>query len=162
MFRNDLSAIYGNGNTPLIIAVILNQENNVRDLLVTDVNATNKDNNTALIMAAAYGRTTIAQLLLTASNINVNAANVDGYTALSKAAQCGHQDIVELLLNFKGIDLTIRNYSHYTAADEARIRGLKDIADLIDLAAEQQRALIAKAEDDQQFFFDTAVDCRIC
>ncbi len=55
--------------------------------------------NTALMFAALWGQTSIAQALLEAG-ASVEVVNSDGLTALQLARNNGHRDITSLLLDF--------------------------------------------------------------
>ena len=62
-----------------------------------DVNAIDKDKETALHSAAMQGRTGIAKLLLEAG-ADVNARDDDGFTPLHSAAAWGHVELARMLL----------------------------------------------------------------
>ena len=71
---------------------------------VAKLNAVDKDDNTALILAAREGHIVVVKALLSAEGINVNAANQNnGFTALLWAAHNGHIEVVHALLCFLGI-----------------------------------------------------------
>jgi ankyrin repeat protein len=65
-------------------------------LVQQEINAQNIYGNTALILAARYGRKEIAQALLD-KGANPDAQNTSGDTALDLAARYGHKEIVDLL-----------------------------------------------------------------
>jgi hypothetical protein len=81
----------------------------------------------ALIQAARYGHSDIAQLLLN-SDANPDIQNTYHQTALMWAVKEGHNDIAELLLD-NGAGLTIQNDNDETAllwaAEAANIAGIK-------------------------------------
>jgi ankyrin repeat protein len=67
-------------------------------LLGANVNAANQDGDTALILAAANGRTNIVSVLI-AAGADVKAANQDGNTALTLATREGHDETAFRLLD---------------------------------------------------------------
>ena len=91
-------------NTPLIISSSLGDVDSVHALLAyrADVNAANKDGNTALIYAARYNHPQVVKELLTPQTmqapVDVNAQNNSGQTALYWAAAKGNEEIVRRLL----------------------------------------------------------------
>lgn len=100
------------GNTPLIISASLGDIPSLQHLLAyrADVNAANKDGNTALIYAARYNRPEVIKLLLIPQTmqtpLDVNAQNKAGETALYWGAAKGHVEVVKRLLA-AGADPTI-------------------------------------------------------
>ena len=85
-------------NQKLIDAAKGNNIKGVREeiKLGADVNAKDKYGDTALILAAWYGYTEVAKLLL-AAGADVNAKDNGGYTALIWAAYYGHAEIAKML-----------------------------------------------------------------
>ncbi len=83
----------------LIDAALYNKVKEVKLLLANgaNVNAVDKNNNTAVSTASYYGHEQIVKLLL-AHGANVNIANKYGLTALIAASDKGHEQIVKLLL----------------------------------------------------------------
>lgn len=97
----NLEAINEFGQTPLIVAVLLNHESIVRELvsLGSDVNRPDAiEGQTPLILAARDGRLEIVKFLLE-EKANPLFTNKKGQTALSLALENGHQRIVDLLKN---------------------------------------------------------------
>ena len=89
--------------TELMVGSYFGLEAVVRLLLLeakTNVNAENKDGDTALYWGARSGHEAVVRLLLE-SKANVNAKGVDGHTALHVAAFGGHKAVVQLLLEAK-------------------------------------------------------------
>jgi|SRR5579872_1178116 len=85
---------------------------------------------TPLHVAAGYGRSDVAQLLLDGKAV-VDAKNKNGYTPLYLAARSGHKDVVELLLA-NGADANANdNKERYTPLHAAEEEGYKDIAELL-------------------------------
>jgi ankyrin repeat protein len=70
----------------------------VRSLLDAgaEVNATDDDGFTALLLASTWGHPEVVHLLIKAG-ADVNAQDKDGATELMHASQAGHTEIVELL-----------------------------------------------------------------
>jgi ankyrin repeat protein len=79
-----------------------------------NINAPDKDGNTALILAVKDKNEDIVQELLNTKGIEVNAANNMGYTALMYAAHAGRKELVEMLLK-AGADKTMVNKGGETA-----------------------------------------------
>lgn len=94
-----------------------------------DVNATDKDGNTALILATTRGDEPTVQLLLE-KGANVNARDKYNSTALIFAAINEHESIVRLLLE-KGADVNARGKDGYTALISAAQYGYKSIIQLL-------------------------------
>lgn len=84
--------------TPLIEAVCSNDLDEVETLLNVgvDINATNNDGDTALMVASINGDTKIVQVLIE-RGADVNATNKDGETALLIALYYGYTEIVEMI-----------------------------------------------------------------
>ena len=68
-----------------------------------DINASDKDGNTALHWASTMGNTKIINLLISYF-ADINAQNKDGYTALHCVFQGGHIEVMKLLIH-NGADL---------------------------------------------------------
>ncbi len=88
-------------------------------------NATDKDGNTALILAAQRGHADTVDTLLQAK-VKLNVDNKDGMTALILAAQNGFLRCVELLVK-AGADTTIQDRTGRTALDWARDNNRQDV-----------------------------------
>ena len=82
-----------NGNLKKIKSM-LNKEINIKTL----INAVDKENNTALILASKFGYSEIAKILIE-NGADVNAKNNDGKTALDYAEENDYKNIIELLKN---------------------------------------------------------------
>jgi uncharacterized protein len=87
-----------------------------------DVNAKDNTGATALMAAAGYGRTAIAQLLLD-RGAQVNASGNEGDTALMQAALNGHAAIVRLLLDHSA-DVNAKTKSGRTALQYAEAKAV--------------------------------------
>ncbi|MBC6427160.1 MAG: ankyrin repeat domain-containing protein, partial [Ekhidna sp.] len=92
-----------------------------------DVNAKSNTGNTALILAATFGRTATVTALLGVSGINVNIQNDFGNTALIWAAMFGHTAVVNALLENPGINVNIKESSGNTALIWAAFNGRTNI-----------------------------------
>jgi ankyrin repeat protein len=103
---------------------------NKRDVLALlqtpdiDVSAADRFGDTALHLAAQYGRTETVNELLQAPGINVNAAaNRLGYTPLHLALAGGHTEIVNALLGAPGVDVSAADHYGDTALHLAALNG---------------------------------------
>ena len=137
----------------------------------TDVNATNKHQETPLMYLAVTGETRRALVLihrgaqvnrlgwtplqyaastgkldtvkmLIASKALVNAPAPDGSTAVMMAARAGSDKVVRYLLA-SGADATMRNLENMDAADWARLKGHDELAARLD---EQTRRIVAQRD----------------
>jgi ankyrin repeat protein len=80
-----------------------------------DVNAKTSLGDTALHIAASYGRRGIVELLLRDDRLDVTGTNRYGESALQLAARNGKEHVVKLLCR----DRRARNYCHFRSAMEA-------------------------------------------
>jgi len=89
-----------NGNTPLIWACNVAQEETVQILLDNHayVNAQNFVGETSLFLAASYGYDNIVSMLLE-HGANPNICNIDGTSPLHMAASNGHETTLEILVS---------------------------------------------------------------
>jgi ankyrin repeat protein len=95
--------------------------------LGVDVNASDKEGWTALLLAAEKGHPSVVRVLLDrGANINAKCVCPDwldgGWTALMIATKLGHDEIVQLLLD-KGAEVNGKNFSGETALMAAAGRG---------------------------------------
>ncbi len=74
----------------------------------TNVNRSNPNGETALMLAAAYGLSLILTSLLNYKSIQINKTDKFRRTALHRAVENGHTHIVELLLERRDIELGIK------------------------------------------------------
>ena len=83
----------------------------LRRLLVmpgTDINQTDHQGRTLLLIASQNGHDKVVEMLLAASGIiDINKATADGVTPLFIASQNGHDKVVEILLEASGIDINV-------------------------------------------------------
>ncbi len=96
------------GDLPLLVRLIT---------AGADLYATNKDGDTALIIAASYGHENIIEALIMTTerhNLLLNAHDVHGYTALMHACTQLHKKSVEML-TLAGANLNIKNDDGLTA-----------------------------------------------
>ena len=82
-----------NGNLKKIKSM-LNKEVNIKTL----INAVDKENNTALILASKFGYHKIVKILIE-NGADINIKNNDGKTALDYAEENDYKSIIELLKN---------------------------------------------------------------
>ncbi len=89
---------------------------------VADINAVNKDDETALMIASKKGYLEIVKYLVE-NDFEVNTRALFGNeTALILASKCGHLEIVDFLIS-KGADKNTQDYSGFTALMWASARG---------------------------------------
>ncbi len=81
----------------------------------SEINTTNQEGYTALMLAAEYGHTEAVRLLLAMPDIAINTSNQDGDTALIFAAEYGHTEVVRLLLAKPDIAINTSNQEGNTA-----------------------------------------------
>ncbi len=127
-----LLALYENGNTPLMVAVLQNNVDRVDQLLQDGVNLNvrNNDGKTALILAAEKGHVPIVTSLIKAE-AELNILDNKRWTALKWARQGktpGHASIVGLLLDagakeygWRKMAQNVRNVFSTTAATTQRL-----------------------------------------
>ena len=82
-----------NGNLKKIKSM-LNKEVNIKTL----INAVDKENNTALILASKFGYHEIVKIFIE-NGADINIKNNDGKTALDYAEENDYKSIIELLKN---------------------------------------------------------------
>ena len=119
-------------NTALLLAADNGEEKCVEVLLKNGAKAGCQNNReaTALISAARYGYTKIAQMLLTPdtneyaalSKLEIDEQDDSGFTALQWAVYKGHKDIVEMLLSCNA-DVSLGDTDGDTALHLAAILG---------------------------------------
>ncbi|XP_016296665.1 ankyrin repeat domain-containing protein 33B-like [Sinocyclocheilus anshuiensis] len=89
-----------------------------------DVQETDKNNRTGLIVACYQGYVDVVVALSQCPHLDVNWQDNEGNTALTTAAQAGHITITNYLLNyFPGLDIEKRNCHGFTALMKAAIQG---------------------------------------
>ncbi len=84
-------------------------------------NFADKNGNTPLIVAAAYGNAEILQILLD-MKVDVNAVDRDGYSALFYAAQEGHLRVLEKLVGARA-EVNLKSRFGFTPLHVAALRG---------------------------------------
>ena len=98
-----------------------------------DVNISNENNMTALMLASGFGYVDAVQALINAK-ADVNAQNIDGRTALILAVACNRKPVVEKLLE-NGAFVNARDLSGSTAlmyaAENSCITGNEEIFKLL-------------------------------
>ena len=88
-----------------------------------DIEAKNRDGETALFEAVKYGKKEIVEMLIE-NGVDINVKNRDGETALFDAVLCEKNEIVKLIVE-SGADINVKNkYGkiaiNYTADDEIK------------------------------------------
>lgn len=105
--------------TPLHAAVAKEQVELVSDLISTEINVDekNQDGDTALYLAVKWNNEEIVKRLINVG-ANVNAKNNDGNTPLHKAVNVQNENIIMLLID-AGADINIKNEFGYTPVNWA-------------------------------------------
>ena len=107
----------------------------VVEMLLSDervnVNQSDNNGNTALMLAAYYGHAKVVEHLLKDQRVEVNENDNSGYSALSIAALTGHASVVQLLLNDKRVNVNSTDNLGYTALMHAATRGHQTVVQLL-------------------------------
>lgn len=120
------------GNTPLIMAVLVGNINIAKRLLEINalVNLKNFKNQTALTIACQRGHANLVNLLLE-YNADINAQDEQGYNALMIAIILNFNDIAKILILSRA-SLSLEDNDGNTARDLASIYENSEIVELID------------------------------
>ena len=94
-----------------------------------DINAKNKDGNTALHWVSECGHADVVKLFIKAE-ADINAKNKDGDTALHRARENNHADVVELLIG-KGAKVDVRNNQNQTLLAWAVDKGHTKVVNML-------------------------------
>ncbi|MBN1759585.1 MAG: ankyrin repeat domain-containing protein [Chitinispirillaceae bacterium] len=133
-FEYEFSWLMGSNKevTPLELAAVYNNVQIVELLLKkgADVNASDGDGYTALIVAARQGNAENLQVLLKAGAKVDARAWAGGITALNQAAVANHPDCVKVLLA-AGADKSIRDNMDSSPLDRAEFWGHKEVIRLL-------------------------------
>ena len=117
----------------LLVEAIKSNEFEAAKMLIAagfNVNASNSDGDTAMMLAAANGHTEIARLLIV-SGANIDNKDSIGRTELMLVSRNGHREIAQLLIA-AGADVNSKaNYTLLTALIYATENGHKEIAQLL-------------------------------
>ena len=129
-----VEGLRGNLTNELIQAATSGDFNKVSKILdskaiKSDVNAKDKNGDTALILAANNGKVEVVEKLL-GKGADVNLADKNGNTALIWAANNGKVEVVEKLLA-KGADVNLANKDGYTALMLAASNGKVEVVKLL-------------------------------
>ena len=122
-FLREHGALDAAAGRRMLIAIAENNQPRFYGALDESPNAdfADKNGNTPLIVAAAYGNAEITQILLD-MKVKVNAADRDGYSALFYAAQEGHMRVLEKLLA-AGAEINLKSRFGFTPLHVAALRG---------------------------------------
>ncbi|XP_075396978.1 ankyrin repeat domain-containing protein 33B [Tenrec ecaudatus] len=94
---------------------------------VEEVQETDRNGRTGLLVACCHGFVDTVVALAECPHVDVNWQDHEGNTALIIAAQAGHATITNYLLNyFPGLDLERRNVFGFTALMKAAMQGRSD------------------------------------
>ncbi|XP_063308009.1 ankyrin repeat domain-containing protein 33B [Pelobates fuscus] len=106
-------------NNAIVVRALMRQGLNEEEVQETDQN-----NRTGLLVACYQGYVDIVIALSQCPHVDVNWQDNDGNTALITATQAGHITITNYLLNYyPGLDLEKRNVHGFTALMKASIQG---------------------------------------
>ncbi|XP_047585586.1 ankyrin repeat domain-containing protein 33B [Lutra lutra] len=95
-----------------------------RGLSAEEVQETDRNGRTGLIVACYHGFVDTVVVLAECPHVDVNWQDSEGNTALITAAQAGHATVTNYLLNyFPGLDLERRNAFGFTALMKAAMQG---------------------------------------
>ncbi|RXN34649.1 ankyrin repeat domain-containing 33B-like protein [Labeo rohita] len=123
-------------NNALIVKLMIRQ-----GVTEEDVQETDKNNRTGLIVACYQGYVDVVIALSQCPHLDVNWQDNEGNTALTTAAQAGHITITNYLLNyFPGLDIEKRNCHGFTALMKAAIQGRVECVRALMLAGADMNA----------------------
>ncbi|KAM3929792.1 ankyrin repeat domain-containing protein 33B isoform 1-T1 [Leptodactylus fuscus] len=124
-------------NNVIILKALLRQ-----GLTKEEVEETDKNNRTGLLVACYQGYVDIVISLAQCPHVDVNWQDTEGNTALITAAQAGHVTITNYLLNYyPDLDLERRNIHGFTALMKASIQGRTDCVRALMLAGADIQAV---------------------
>ncbi len=103
-----------------------------------DINAVNKEGETALMVAALEGRTDMARFLIE-RGADLNAKDSVGATPLLYAALGGSLETIKLLID-KGSNLNARTRDGQTVLSISRMKGNQAAVELLEQAVERNRS----------------------
>ncbi|KAM9680001.1 ankyrin repeat domain-containing protein 33B isoform 3-T5 [Dama dama] len=108
-----------------------------------EVQETDRNGRTGLIVACYHGFVDTVVVLAECPHVDVNWQDSEGNTALITAAQAGHITITNYLLNyFPGLDLERRNAFGFTALMKAAMQGRTECIRALMLAGHKGGALM--------------------
>jgi ankyrin repeat protein len=140
-----------NGNTPLMLSIIHNKNEEVISKILSytsDFNTRNNNGDNCLMLAIANGNERLVDLILQ-YNVNVNVQNNQGESPLFLAIEKEQGNIVESLLN-KNINLNIRNKEGKIPIEVALA---SEDMDLIKLLIEYGATTLVKDMNDEYIIF---------
>ena len=123
-----------NGYTALMHATLINNME-AFELLITDLNISEKNKGESLVIAASLGHMEMVQMLLK-NRANVNYKNKKGKTALMCAASNGHSKIAQELIDH-GADPDTKDNEGLTAVTIAKQKGKTKIIEILEQAREK-------------------------
>ncbi|KAI8997445.1 hypothetical protein BDB01DRAFT_901830 [Pilobolus umbonatus] len=95
------------------------------------VDATDKEEETALLKAAYAGHVSVVRYLIEVTNCNYNYQDKDGWSALHNACSAGDVELVMVLLNKEGVDVNMTSIMGHTPLMNASSRGYLEIVLLL-------------------------------
>jgi len=123
-----------NGDTALIYAFKLNNNEIIEELLLwnADFEIKNNKNDTTLTISATHSNLYLFDYLsIDSFNSIINNQNIDGDTALIIASRKGHKDFLKTLLTSSVINLNIQNKDGYTALMYASEKNNEEIIKIL-------------------------------
>ncbi|ORX53883.1 ankyrin [Piromyces finnis] len=140
-----------NGNTPLMLSIIHNKNENVIEKIISytsDFNIKNNNGDNCLMLAIANGNEKLVDLILQ-YNVNVNARNNQDESPLFLAIEKKQYNIVASLLN-KNININYKNKKGKTPMEMALAN---EDMDLIKLLIENGATTLVKDANDEYIIF---------
>ncbi|KAM5153018.1 ankyrin repeat and SAM domain-containing protein 4B [Mantella aurantiaca] len=127
-----------------------------------DINTTDGDGMTPLLLAAYHGHMDVLEVVCNRGG-DPNKSDIWGNTPLHHAAEKGHANCVAFLVNF-GANIYSLDNNHHSPLDVANLKGRTDCVMILDEAANKQTSLNPKkvAKLKEQAFKDSERKIKEC
>lgn len=128
---DDVNARDKQGITPILMALLENQQEVVELLLQQDVdlNITDKDGTPPLSVAAGLGNAPIVKMMISKGS-KIDHQEKDGWSPMHYACHRGHSEIAKILLE-NGADPGLKDVKGLTPSDYAANEGFSDIKAIV-------------------------------